>query len=77
MKQKLKCKSHSYVATAIKIRFHFRCPRLPDATFGGLIGWLFNWKYEFSSRIISDIANYLKYNHFLDGDGVDNVMLRL
>ena len=68
---------HSYVATAIKIRFHFQFLRLPDAAFGGLIGWLFNWKCKFSCRIMSNIANYLKYNYFWDGEGIDNVTLRL
>ena len=69
--------SYSYVATANKIRFHFQFPRLPDAEFGGLIGWLFNWKCKFSCRIISKIANYLKYNYFWDGDGIENVTSRL
>ena len=69
--------SYSYVATATKIPFHFQFPRLPDAAFGGLIGWLFNWKCKFSCRMISEIANYLKYNYFWDGDGIDNVTLRL
>ena len=45
--------------------------------FGGLIGWLFNWKCIFSCRISSNIANYLKYNYFCDGDGISNVILRL
>ena len=65
--------SYSYAATANKIRFHFQFPRSPDAEFGGLIGWLFNWKCKFSCRIISKIANYLKYNYFWDGDGIENV----
>ena len=69
--------SYSYVATANKIRFHFQFPRSPDAEFGGLIGWLFNWKCKFSCRIISKIANYLKYNYFWDGDGIENVSSRL
>ena len=69
--------SYSYVATANKIRFHFQFPRSPDAEFGGLIGWLFNWKCKFSCRIISKIANYLKYNYFWDGDGIENVTSRL
>ena len=69
--------SHRYVATSTKIRFHFQFPRSPDAAFGGLIGWLFNWKCKFSCRIISNRANYLKYNYFWDGDGIDNVTLRL
>ena len=73
MKQKLKC----YVATAYKTRFHFQFPRAPDAAFGGLSGWLFNWKCKFSCRIISEISNYLKYNYFWDGDGIDNATLRL
>ena len=59
------------------IRFHFQFPRSPDAAFGGLIGWLFNWKCKFSCRIISNITNHLKYNYFWDGDGIDNVTLRL
>ena len=68
--------SNSDVATATKIRFQF--PRSPDAQFGGLIGWLFNWKLrKFSCWIISNIANYLKYNYFSDGDGIDNATLRL
>ena len=41
--------SYSYVATATKIRFHFQFARWPDAAFGGLIGWLFNWKCRFKS----------------------------
>ena len=73
--------SYSYVATGTKIRFHFQFPRSPDAVFGGLIGWLFNWKCKFSCRIISNIATNLKYNYqaqnVLDGDGIDNVTLRL
>ena len=82
MKQKLNCKhvrnSYSDVATATKIRFHFQFPRSPDAPFAGriiiiIIGWLFNWKLcKFSCRIISNIANYLKYNYFWDGDGIDH-----
>ena len=59
------------------IRFHFQFSRSPDAAFGGLIGWLFNWKCKFSYRIISNIANHLKYNYFWDGDGIDNVTLQL
>ena len=69
--------SYSYVATATKIRFHFQFLRSPDAAFGGLIGWLFNWKCKFTCRIISNIANYLKCNYFWDGEGIDNVTLRL
>ena len=69
--------SYSYVATAKKILFHFQFPRSPDAEFGGLIGWLFNWKCKFSCRIISKIANYLKYNYVWDGDGIENVTSRL
>ena len=69
--------SYSYIHTANKIRFHFQFPRSPDAAFGGLIGWLFNWKCKFSCRMISSITNYLKYNYFLDGDGIDNITLRL
>ena len=69
--------SYSYVATANKIRFHFQFPRSPDTEFGGLIGWLFNWKCKFSCRIRSKIANYLKYNYFWDGDGIENVTSRL
>ena len=49
----------------------------PDATFCGLFGWLFNWKSKFSCRIISNIANYLKYNYFWESDGIDNVTLQL
>ena len=45
--------------------------------FGGLIGWLFNWKCKFSCGISSNIANYLKYNYLCDGDGINNLMLRL
>ena len=63
----------SYVATATMIQFHFQFPRSPDAVFGGLIGWLFNWKCRFSCRMISNIANHLKYNYIWDGDGIDNV----
>ena len=78
MKQKLICKkNYSYVATATMIQFHFQFPRSPDAPFGGLIRWLFNWKCKFSCRIKSNIANHLKYNDFWDGDGIDNVTLRL
>ena len=67
--------SYSYQAT--KIRFHFQFLRSPDAAFGGLTWWLFNWKCKFSRRLISNITNYLKYNYFWDGDGIDNVTLRL
>ena len=56
------------------IRFHFQFPRSPDAAFGG---WLFNLKCKFSCRIISNIANHLKYNYFWEGDDIDNVTLRL
>ena len=59
------------------IRFHFQFPRSPDAAFGGLIGWLFNLECKFSCRMISNIANHLNYNYFWDGDGIDNVTLRL
>ena len=69
--------SYSYTATATTIRFHFQSPRSPDAAFGGLIGWLFNWKYNFSCRTISNMPNYLKYNDFLNGDGIDKVTLWL
>ena len=69
--------SCSYVATTTKIRFHFQFPRSPDATFGGLIWWLFNWKCKCSCRMISNIANYLKYSYFWDGDGIHYVTLRL
>ena len=70
--------SYSDVATATEIRFHFQFPRSPDAPFGSLFEWLFNWKlYKFSFRIISNIANYLKYNYFWDDDGIDNATLRL
>ena len=48
------------------------------STVSGLFGWLFNWKLrKFSCRMISNIANYLKYNYFLDGDGIDNATLWL
>ena len=53
--------SYSYVATATIIQLHFQFPRSPDAEFGGLIAWLFNWKCKFSCRIMSNMANYLKY----------------
>ena len=69
--------SYSYIHTVNKIRFHFQFPRSPDGAFGGLIGWLFNRKCKFSCRMISSITNYLKYNYFLDGDGIDNITLRL
>ena len=65
--------SYSHVATATKIWFHFQFPRSTNAAFGGLIGWLSNWKCKFSCRKISNKANYLKYNYFRDGDGADNV----
>ena len=65
------------MATATKVRFHFQFPKSPDAAFGGLIGRLCNWECHFSRRIISNIANYLKYNVFLYGDGIDNLTLRL
>ena len=57
--------SYSYVAMATKIRFNFQFPRSPDAAFGGHIGWLINWKFNFGCRIIKNIANYVKYNHFV------------
>ena len=69
--------SYSYVAAATKIRFHFQFPRSPDAAFDGLIGWLYNWKCKFSCRILSSIANNIKWNFFFDGDGIDNVTLWL
>ena len=70
--------TYSYVATATMIRFHFQFPRSPDAAFGGLIGWLFNWKCKFSTSMISNIANHMKYNCFWDGEGIDyNVTMRL
>ena len=64
--------SYRYVVTATKIRFHFQFPRSPHAAFGGIIGWLFNWKCRFSK-----IANYLKYNYFWHCDSIENVTLRL
>ena len=68
--------SFSHVPTATKIRFHFQFPRSPDATFGGRIGWLLNWKFEFGCMIIiSNIANFVKYNSFWDDDEIDNIML--
>ena len=67
MKQKWNARnSYNYVATATKIRFHFQFPRLSVAAFGGHIGWLFNWKCKFSCRIISNIANYVKYNYLFE-----------
>ena len=75
MKQQLKCKKCSYVATATNIRFHFQFPRPPGAAFGG--GWLLNRKFKFGCRIICNIANYVECNYFLDDDGIDNVTLRL
>ena len=51
--------SYSYVATVTKIRFHLQFQRSPDATFGGHIEWLFNWKCKFSCRITSNIANIM------------------
>ena len=78
MKQKLKCnKWFCYVATAMKIRLHFQFPWSPDAAFGGPIGCLFNWECKSSCRIISNIADYLKYNYFWDCHGIDKVTLRL
>ena len=62
---------------ATKIQFHFQFPRSPDAAFGGRIGWLLNWKYEFECRILSNIASYVEYNYFLDDEGLDNIMLWL
>ena len=69
--------SYSYVAISTQIGFQFQFPRSPDAEFGGLIGCLFSWDCKFSCRIISNIANYFKYNYFWDGDGIDDVILRL
>ena len=69
--------SYSYVAATTKIRSHFQFLRSPDTAFGGLIGWLFNWKCKISYRIIGNMANYLRYNWFWDGDGNDKVTLRL
>ena len=40
-------------------------------------GWLFNWKCKLSCSVISNIANHLKFNHFWDGDGIDDVTLRI
>ena len=80
MKQNLNVRnSYSYVATATMIWFHFQFPRSPDAALLVvlLFVWLFNWKCKFSCRIISNIANYLKYNYFWDVDAIDNVTLRL
>ena len=57
--------SYSYVATANKIWFHFQFPRSPDAEFGGLIGWLFNWKCTFSCRIISKNCKLSQIQLFL------------
>ena len=33
--------------------------------------------YWVTLALISNIANYFKYNYFLDCDGIDNVTLRL
>ena len=53
---------------------HISAQNTPYAAFGGLTGWLLNWKFKSSSRLISNIANYAKYI-FLDDDGIDNVTL--
>ena len=60
-------------------RLQVKCQRHRQTwmPFGGLIGWLFNWKCKFSYIISSNIVNYLKYNYLCDGDGINNVMLRL
>ena len=68
--------SYGFVATATKIRFHFWFPRSPNVAFGGHIGWLLNWKYEFGWKIIISSANYVNYNYFCD-DGIAKVTLRL
>ena len=70
-------KKNCYSYQATKIRFHCQFLRSPDAAFGGLIWWLFNWKCKFSRILISNMANHLKHNYFWDGDGIDNVTLRL
>ena len=60
-KMKQQCKnSHSYVATATKIRFYFQFPRPPDAECRGW--WSLNWKSKFGCIMISNIANHVKCN---------------
>ena len=39
--------------------------------------WSTSQAYWMTLALISNIANYLKYNYFLDCDGIDNVTLRL
>ena len=56
--------NYSYVFTATKIWFQFQFSRSPDIAFGSHIGWFFNWKDKFGYRLISSIANYVKYNYF-------------
>ena len=67
--------SYSYQTT--KIRFNLQFLRSPDAAFGDLIWWWFNWKCKFSRRWMSHITNFLKYYYFWDGESIDNVTLRL
>ena len=69
--------SYSYVATATIIQFHFQFPRSPDATFGGLIGWLFNWKCKnLAAELWATWQIISNTFYFWDGDGIDNVTLR-
>ena len=69
--------ANSGLSTSNLLLSYLILSRSPDAEFGGLIGWLFNWKCKFSCRMISKIANYLKYNYFWDGDGIENVTSQL
>ena len=62
---KIKCiKKYNYGVTATKNWFHFQFPRSPDAAFGGHIGRLLSWKFEFGYRMVNSISNYVKYNYF-------------
>ena len=58
---------------ATEIRFHLRFSGSPDGTFGGHIGWLYNTEIKYIWRMNMNKANYIKYNYFCDGYGIDNV----
>ena len=54
--------SNSYVATANHDSVSLSVSKITRCRIWRPIGWLFNWKCKLSCRIISNLANYLKFN---------------
>ena len=61
--------------TRFGFTFSFQDRLIPHLV--ALLDGFFNWKCKFSCRIISKMANYLKYNYAWYGDGIENVTSRL